>query len=234
MKRVVFKKTKPQASHNSALSAKVEMRVWLVDQLQAALKRPPQVLDCFCAAGMLWEKAYAKTPHYLGLDLRQFDDDRRTIVCDSARFLRHQDVKLESWDLFDLDAFGSPLEHFAILCDRLRLPRGRRIGVCLTDGTGFNSKMNGTPHGLLHYVGVNRHKGTKVQSTARDSIFRMAVSKGLGLAELKLVASKRAVKEEGGAAMRYYALLLESEREAPGNVVDVPKRKAKGKGEAGA
>jgi hypothetical protein len=211
--KVVVQKNKKPASHNSALTAKVEMRRWLVGELSKHLHRAPAVLDCFCAAGMLWDKAYGKTPNYLGLDVRQFDDERRTIVTDSRRFLRHADVKLGEFDIFDLDAFGSPLEHLAIICDRLRLPHGRRIGVLLTDGTGFNSKMNGTPKGLLHYVGIEPHKGTKVQASQRDVIFRLAVAKALATAGLKPIETRRAAKESGGSEMRYAALLLESERE---------------------
>lgn len=210
-RRVVYSKRKGEASHNSALSAKVEMRRWLVGELTQHLGRPPRILDCFCAGGMLWQKAYDCTPHYLGLDVRLFDDARQTIVTDSRRYLRHADVKLEAFDLFDLDAFGSPLEHLAIIAARLRLEVGRRIGICLTDGTGFNSKMNGTSKGLLTYVGVRPHKGTKVQAHERDVIFRMAVGKALATAGLAMVDTRRAAKEEGGAAMRYLALLLERE-----------------------
>lgn len=157
---------------------------------------------------MLWERAYDKTKNYLGLDKRQFDDERRTIVCDSARFLRHQDVRLAQWDLFDLDAFGSPLEHLAILGHRLRVEPGRRVGICLTDGTGFNSKMNGTPHGLLRYVGLNPHKGTRVQADYREEVFGLAVTKAIRTARLTVIQGKES-KKTGGSEMRYTALLCE-------------------------
>lgn len=196
----------PVKHHNSALTAKVQLRRWLVEKLGGR----PRVLDCFCAAGMLWDRAYDKTPNYLGLDIRQFNDVRRTIVCDSRRYLRHADAKLEQFDLFDLDAFGSPMEHLAIICHRLKLEPGRKVGFMLTDGTGFNSKMNGTPHGLLHYAGVSGHARSRVQADYRDDIAGMVVSKALKVAKLKTLEAKRAEVGDGGAGMRYSAILAEA------------------------
>jgi hypothetical protein len=203
--RVKMPARKKESSHNSALSAKVAMRRWLAEQLGGK----PMVLDCFCAGGMLWDKAYGRTERYVGLDVRQFDDDRRTIVTDSRRFLRHQDVRLEDYEIIDLDAFGSPLEHLAIICDRIRLEPGRKLGICLTDGTGFNSRMNGTPRGLLHYVGMNVHRGTRVQGDYRTDIFNAAVNKALRHAKLRVLDSRSASKGKAGAGMVYVALLLQ-------------------------
>lgn len=196
--------------HDSALSAKVSIRRWLVDQLGGR----PRILDCFCAAGMLWQRAYDKTPNYLGLDLKQFNDERRTIVCDSRRFLRHADVKIEGFNLFDLDAFGTPLEHLAIICHRLRLPAGQRVGFLMTDGTGFNANMNGTSRGLLRYVGVSAHKQSMVQGDYRDDIIAMATGKAMETAKLKVISAKKAEQTgaRGGSQtdMRYSAILAES------------------------
>jgi hypothetical protein len=206
VKRVKRVSRAPKKTHNTALSAKVNLRRWLVQELGGQ----PNIIDCFCAAGMLWDRAYDKTPNYLGLDIRQFDDARRTIVCDSKRFLRHADVRLEDFDLFDLDAFGSPMEHLAIICSRIRLEPGRRVGFVLTDGTGFNARMNGTPKGLLKFVGVSPHKRTSVQSDFRDEIAARAVAKCLAIAGLKSLEAKRAQVGEAGAAMRYAAILAEA------------------------
>lgn len=196
----------PAKHHNSALTAKVEIRRWLVEQLGGI--DAVRVLDCFCAKGMLWERAYDRTRAYLGLDVRRFDDDRATITGDSRRFLRHRDVALERWNLFDLDAFGSPLEHLALVANRLRVPPGQRVGFVLTDGAGFNARMNSTPKGLLAYVGISRHRGAHVQAELRDEVFSRAVTKALDTARLKLVAGKFSESTKG-AGMKYVALLAE-------------------------
>lgn len=210
-RRVCFAPKKPAQHHSSALSAKVELRRWLVEQLGGK----PRVLDCFCAKGTLWERAYESTPRYLGLDLRQFDDVRRTIVCDSRRFLRHVDVRLEDFDLFDLDAFGSPLEHLAIICNRIRVERGRRVGFCLTDGTGMPVAMNSTSRGLLAYVGIAVHRRARVQLDYRHEIFGMALRKALETAGLRQIAARRAERASGvhskGREIVYLALVAEGE-----------------------
>ncbi|NUQ75107.1 MAG: hypothetical protein HUU21_16275 [Polyangiaceae bacterium] len=211
--------------HNTALTAKVELRRWLVSELRARNGRDPMILDCFCAAGMLWDRAYDRTPNYLGLDIRQSDDTRRTIVTDCRRYLRHADVKLEAFDLFDLDAFGSPLEPFAIICNRLRLEPGKVVGFCLTDGTGYASRMSNLPTGLLEYVGAKRHKSSLVQSNYRDQILAMAIDKGIRVAGLTELGRRRAALDakHGAAEMRYIGLLawkphLNEGRSGPGGL----------------
>ncbi|MFZ5440480.1 MAG: hypothetical protein ACOZQL_10755 [Myxococcota bacterium] len=209
MRRVKMPTKKPAKHHNSALAPKVAMRRWLVEQLGGIEK--VRVLDCFAAKGMLWERAYDRTPNYLGLDIRQFDDERRMVVTDSRRFLRHQDVDVRAWNLFDLDAFGTPLEHLALLCERWRQVGGGRepIGICLTDGTGFNANMNSTSRGLLRYVGMAQHRGATVQADYRSAIFNAAVAKALDAARFRIVASKSATQQNAGNEMVYVALHLE-------------------------
>lgn len=145
----------------------------------------PRVLDVFCGAGRLHRTVYGRTSAYLGLDQKQFDDDRRTIVCDNARFLRHKDADLDAFDVFDIDAYGSPSECLAIICRRLRWTRTKVIGICLTDGTGFISKVNGLPRGLLQYVGMSVHRGAHVQQFARETIFEALISRSCQEADAK-------------------------------------------------
>lgn len=212
-RRINFgKEAQPKAHESSAAGAKIELRRWLVEQLGGK----PRVLDCFCAGGEMWRKAYRETKRYLGLDKRQHDDARATIVCDSRRYLRHADAKLDGWDIFDLDAFGSPLEHLAIICSRILVEPGRRLGFVLTDGTGFNAAMNPTNRGLLAFVGVARHDKASVQHDYQGEIFEMGVRKALSLARLRIIEAKRAEhrggpKAQGACRVQYVALLTERE-----------------------
>lgn len=193
-----------RGKENSSASTKVELRRWLVEQLGGA----PRVLDCFCAAGEMWRRAYGEPgpDRYLGLDRERYDDARATIICDSRRFLRHVDVELGAYDLFDLDAFGTPLEHLALVCARLRPAAGRRVGFALTDGTLFNAKMNSVSSGLLEFLGMQRHRGGKVQLMHREAMHSTAVRRCLEMAGLRLLEAREA-KKEAGAGMRYQALL---------------------------
>lgn len=213
MSPIRVKKTRklPQ-HHNSALSVKVGMRRWMVEQLGGH----PMILDCFCAGGMLWDRAYDRTSSYVGLDLRQFNDERRTIVTDSLRYLRHADANLDQFDLFDLDAYGSPMEHLAAICQRIQRPKGKRVGFILTDGTAFNSRMNGTNHGLLHYIGVSSHERARVQADYHSDIIAMGITKALRTAGLTSVETRKAENtahsggNQGmGGGMIYIGILAE-------------------------
>lgn len=190
VKRIKTSRTKPK-SHNSALSTKIELRRWLVEKLGGS----PMILDCFCAEGMLWERAYDKTPRYLGLDIRQFNDERRTIVCDSRRYLRHSATQLERFDLFDLDAFGTPMEHLGIICNRLRLAPGKQVGFALTDCTAFTARMSGLPAAMLAYIGMARHKPSHVQDDYRNDIAGAVVAKAMKMAKLDVLEVRRARNE---------------------------------------
>jgi hypothetical protein len=211
VKRVKHLRKKP-AFHNTALSAKVGLRRWLVEQLGGH----PRILDCFCAAGMLWERAYDKTSNYVGLDLRQFNDERRTIVCDSLRYIRHADANLDQFDLFDLDAYGSPMQHFAAICHRIRPKPGRRIGFVITDGTDFNARMSGMAPPMLRYIGMARHKPSSVQQDYRHDILGAIMDKALKTAGLKRIEARvsentanNGFATEPGGRMLYSAILAE-------------------------
>ena len=195
------------AVHSSSAGAKAKLRTWLVEQLGGK----PRILDCFAGPGRMWATAYRSTELYLGIEKepRGLEDRRRLIFCDSRRYLRHRATKLGDFDLFDLYAFGTPYEHLAIICSRLKgLEPGRRVGFCLTDGLGFNAAMNGMATGLLQYIQLERHKGTRTQSLLRDEIAEAAIRKAFSEAKLSLVDARRAEKH-GSTAMRYTALLCE-------------------------
>lgn len=194
-------------AENRCIGPKVELRRWLVQELGGA----PRILDCFCARGEMWRQAYdcPGPDRYLGLDRERFDDERPTIICDSRRFLRHVDVDLGAWDLFDLDAFGEPLEHLALICNRLRPAPGRRIGFALTSGTGFTASMNSSAPGLLCFVGMtSRMRGGTIQARFRDQIIAAAVRKCMTMAGMRVVEAREA-RKPGGLGMRYQALLCE-------------------------
>ncbi len=211
MKRLKITRRPKHAApiHSSSAAAKAKLRTWLVEQLGGK----PRILDCFAGPGRMWATAYRSSELYLGIDKepRGLEDRRRLIFCDSRRYLRHRDANLDLFDLFDLfdlDAFGTPYEHLALICRRLSLAPGRRVGFCLTDGLGFNAAMNGMAGGLLSYIQLERHNGTRTQSLLRDEIAEAAIRRSFADAKLKLVDARRAEKR-GSTAMRYTALLCE-------------------------
>lgn len=154
------------------------------------------------------KEAYGGTDNYLGLDTEQFRNDRATLVCDNRRYLRMAD--LDEFDLFDLDAYGSPFEQFAIICTRLQWTRAKTIGFVLTDGTGMNSRFNAMNRQFLNWIGAKTHLGGKVQMTHREDFIVAALIKGAEVARGTVQNIMVAYKDGGksGSDMRYIGFTI--------------------------
>lgn len=188
---------------NSALTAKVELRQSVLERLGVD---SPRVLDCFCAGGEMWRAAYGGTDNYLGLDKNQFDDERRTVVCDNTRFLRHYSLDLDQFDVFDLDAFGSPAYPLAIICQRLRWSRVDKVAVFLTD----DNKRGALPSGLLNYLGLERGGGGAQYDV--DDVLSMLISASCAAAGAEPLGVIRAMNKSKGAGMRYIGYVMQQRR----------------------
>lgn len=163
-KRVISRRPNSKKD-NSAHSVKRKLRERLVDALGV---ESPAVLDVFAGSGQMWRSAYGSTPHYLGLDQKQYDDERHTIVCDNSRFLRLAGFNLSRFDIFDIDAYGSPYYCLAIICRRFRWGNKRRIGIVLTDGDmGAQAARRGVPPKMLAYLGMDRFQRTNPDDRAQ-------------------------------------------------------------------
>lgn len=160
---------------NQFLEAKIQVRKDLLLSLKEEGVISPRILDAYCGSGVMWEKAYDSTSNYVGLDSKQWDDKRMTIVCDNRRYLRHCETDLNQFDIFDLDAYGSPAEALYLVCRKLSWQRTKTVGIVLTVGTGFNAKMNGTPIALLNYLSVSPHKHASVQQDHAENIIQMTI-----------------------------------------------------------
>ena len=189
-------------SWNSSLDKKVELRHWILETLAVS---NPRILDCYCGPGGMWEKAYSSTSNYVGLDKTLYRDSRTTLVCENVDYLKSAD--LDQFDVFDLDAFGSPMEALAITCNRIRWKSRSRIGIVLTDGTGLNAKLNATSVAYVKYLGISRHRKTPIQNKERDTFLKMCIYKAVQEADAHIEAIKVYAKAKG-AAMRYIGLIL--------------------------
>lgn len=202
-RRLTFSK-KPKQHENSAPTKKAEIRREICKLMQ---KKNPAILDVFCADGEMWRLAYNSTENYIGLDLNQYDDPRSTFVCDNVRYLRN-DTNLSRFDLFDIDAFGSPAQSFATICERLG-PIEEEKAFVLTDGCGFASKMNSLPGGMLRYLGLEKMAGTAFQKDNRAQLLQALVLKCAARCSAT-IANSRIVetKPKGGNTMIYAAFIF--------------------------
>lgn len=105
-----------------------------------------QVFDAFAGSGRMHRDVYREAAFYVGCDLRWYFDERLAFVADNRRVLRA--IDLDAFNLFDLDAYGSPWEQALIIAARRRVAPGERIGICLTDGSMTKLKMGQLPNAM--------------------------------------------------------------------------------------
>jgi hypothetical protein len=68
-------------------------------------------------------------------------------------------IDLATFNVFDLDAYGSPWEQALIIAARRTLKPGERIGIVVTEGNGLNYKNGIIPHAVSELIGM-RHAMT--------------------------------------------------------------------------
>lgn len=186
----------------SALAAKVRLRLNVLAELN-----PARVLDCFCGAGEMYRQAWAQAAEYAGCDERPWSpaDPVSRFVVDNRRLLRALD--LQRFNVFDLDAYGSPWEQMMIIADRRRWAPGERGAVVLTDGSALRLKFGDivpTP-ALRELLGA---EGAQPGAASAALLLDRAESAWLRRAGVRLVRSWRATRK-GGTEMRYSALVIE-------------------------
>jgi hypothetical protein len=130
---------------NSNTEAKVIVRQHVLKYISELGVKNPKILDAFAAHGHLWQEAWGGTENYLGLELKPIVDGRRNLILgDNTRLLRNKNLDLESFDIFDLDAFGCPFYQFLIIAKRLAKSK-KTFGFVLTDGTKYSASQNQMP-----------------------------------------------------------------------------------------
>ena len=148
--------------------AKVSMRRNVLDAIGRDRAR---VFDAYAGPGAMYDGAWYEAAQYTGCDEEWFRDARRVFVADNQVVLRALD--LDAFNIFDLDAFGSPWECATIIAARRKVQPGEaRQALCLTDGSGLRLKLSGVPHALARLAGVGGNVGLATAGTKRCSAAR--------------------------------------------------------------
>jgi hypothetical protein len=191
-------------NQNTSFQDKVKVRHHVIKSLGLT---DPMILDVFAGRGEMWKTAYNKTKNYLGIEQKFLTNDpRRMVFCENTRFLRQAD--LDEFDLFDLDAWGLPFEQLAIICSRLEFTKRKKVGIVLTDGTGFNAKFGTMNKKFLRFLEVPGNVSNQFQFRFRDQMIFTAIEKTADLAGAK-PANVLVAKKQGGGFMRYIGYTLE-------------------------
>jgi hypothetical protein len=194
--------------HNSpaALGAKLKMREKVLE-----LVTPAHVFDAFCGPvgemhGHVWHRAAS----YVGVDKewRHETDARRRFVADNMRVLRA--IDLQPFNVFDLDAFGSPWPQMTVLLAKREWAKDEIGAVVLTDGSGMKSRFGGAESACALMAGL---ESAQVPSSAKsqDHLFDLALGNWLARARVKAQKMWRSDSRgsgKGGMRMLYAAVVF--------------------------
>jgi hypothetical protein len=133
-----------------AARAKVELRLRVLDAIGADRAR---VLDAYCGVdGKMYREAWAKAAAYVGCDKEWHPSDTRPrFVGDTLLVLRALD--LSDFNVFDVDAYGSPWEAMVIIAARRAWDAGEQGAIVFTDGSDGKTRFGGSTRGLSQVVG---------------------------------------------------------------------------------
>jgi hypothetical protein len=191
-----------------ALAAKIDIR----RRIMAALCEPPRVFDAFAGAGHMHRAVWSDAPVYVGCDLKWSRDSRIAYVADNRRVMRA--IDLQAFNLFDLDAYGSPWEQALILAARRGLLRpGERLGVALTDGQSMRIRLGALPRAMRVMTGFPTLPAGASSTSGFDLLIDAAVA-GLGRRLGGEVEHQWRAMGKNAALMRYIGVVYRG-REVP-------------------
>lgn len=97
-----------------------------------------RVLDLFCGDGEMYRRCYAgRVAEYRGVDRKKVHDSALCDLDDNRRWVRTHD--LSRFDVFDLDAYGSTFEIYALV---MRKARAERVSFFITDGSQVKMRLD--------------------------------------------------------------------------------------------
>ncbi len=179
-------------------AAKVDIRRRVMSEIGEA-----RVFDAFASAGEMYSAVWKDAKSYTGCDQKYARDGRLMFVADNRRVMRAIDLK--TFNLFDLDSYGSPWEQAIILADRRRLAPGEKIGLVLTEGSGLSFSVNLIPVAIRTLAGIRQ--GTVGMLKKQDAVIDRTLN---GLCRRMSCTIEKRWQADGktGAKMRYIGLVL--------------------------
>lgn len=194
-------KDSPKVDNNpQALRAKADIRRRVLTAIGAD---KAAVLDAFAGTGQMFSEVWKLAAGYTGIDERWHNDSRRMFVGDNRRVMRA--IDLRPFNLFDLDAYGSPWTQAMIIADRRRVVAGEVLGLVVTEGTGLHFKNNGVPAAVIELAGVRT--GMVGTSRMQDTIINRAIA-GLARRMRCDLVSRWQAEGRTGSAMRYIGIVM--------------------------
>lgn len=188
-------------NHPKTFRAKVEIRERVLESLGAS---NAAVFDAFAGEGQMHRAVWRRAAAYVGCDQVWYRDERTAFVADNRRVLRA--IDLAPFNIFDLDAYGSPWEQALIVAARRPLASGEKVGVVLTEGSGLAIKMGNLPGALAMITGIRAQMAGLNRS--HDEIIGKAIwgiARRMGGAPVK----RWQAKGKTGASVVYVGVVIE-------------------------
>lgn len=186
-------------NHAAGHDAKVQLR----REVLAAVA-PAHVFDAFCGLGEMRREAWVDAASWTGCDSRPWDPSQPVrYIADNLDVMRA--VDLSRFNVFDLDAYGSPWAQMALLVERRRWAPGERGAVVLTSGTGLASQWGCTHATLGQFIGLERFERLRGQRFAAE---RAGLTEWVARAGVRLI-SRREARRPGQVGVLYTALVFE-------------------------
>lgn len=144
---------KKQDNNKYGKAAKIKIRQSALEYLGAS---NAAVLDAFCGErGEMHAAVWHAASYYAGIDIRWLSTDkRRRYVGDNKTFIKH--IDLQRYNVFDIDAYGSPWEILEIVARRRLWSAGERGALTFTDCDMRPNKTHSVM-GLRHGKNLCQH-----------------------------------------------------------------------------
>lgn len=196
-----YKQGKPVDNHSAGYTGKVSVRNHVLETIGAD---KAHVFDAFAGAGSMHKAVWSKAASYVGCDEKFFFDRRSAYVGDNKIVMRS--IKLEPFNVFDLDAYGSPWEQAIIVARRRPVRPLDRIGFVLTEGSTIALRFTRTPPALAEIAKIPRN-ASGISRSAKD-VVNLAIAGLCREMNCRLVKRWQA-ERSGGSRMTYIGLVLE-------------------------
>lgn len=187
---------------NAKITAKKEIRENVLSMIKE--RGSANIIEVFCGTGEMYQSVWKRADKYLGIDKLKFFDERTTICGDALKALLTIDIS--EFNIFDIDAYGSPYDCLSIITDKL-IGRKGIIGFVITDGSGMDLKMGNISKGLQKIVGLDVNKVAKIYKfhdlLIKKIVENISIKLGADIIQTSIAKGKT------GAAMRYYSYVLD-------------------------
>lgn len=188
--------TSASKKHNSPgmVEFKAQLRRDVMADLREQGAEEVRVFDAFCGpVGEMFAHAWHEADAYVGCDEDYvFPDLRHRYVGDNRRVMRA--IDLSAFNVFDLDAYGSPWEQMVILAARRSWSKGELGAVVLTDSTHAKMNLGGIPKALAFLCGLESTSGagTAPSRGTGDALQPMALARWAQRSRVQILRHRKA------------------------------------------